>query len=188
VSSRGVTHVKFCLILPKIGDCPFPLHCDHSFDAVFCKISSFDLRQIQPTPKSPKIKVEIGFWLHSNKTSFDLDLYPCLGPVCSVHIRCSARASGLAGVSVRCAAARQERRAAAALQSGGRRRPARLAVRPAVGTARRRQIGRAAGRASSPRSIWLFTESEQSSWIEFFNRILWALVHKAMLVSNVVCV
>ncbi len=34
--------------------------------------------------------------------------------------------------------------AAVALQSGGCRRPARLAVRPAVGRARRRQIGRGA--------------------------------------------
>jgi hypothetical protein len=108
------------------------------------KNSSLDVRRIQPTPKSSKITVEIGIWLHSYKNSFDLDLYTCLGPVCSVHIRCAARASGLACVSVRCAAARHERRAAVALQSGGHRRPARLAVRPAVGRARRRQIGRGA--------------------------------------------
>ena len=47
------------------------------------KISSFDVRRIQPTPKSSK--VEIGFWLHSNKNSFYLDLYPCLGPMQRPH-------------------------------------------------------------------------------------------------------
>jgi hypothetical protein len=74
---------------------------DDMVDFLCSKISSFDVRRNQPTPKSSK--VEIGFWLHSNKNSFYLDLYPCLGPVCSVHIRCAARASGLACVSVRCA-------------------------------------------------------------------------------------
>ncbi len=49
-------------------------------DFLCSKISSFDLRRIQPTLKSSKIKGEIGFWLHPNKTSFDSDLYPCLGP------------------------------------------------------------------------------------------------------------
>jgi hypothetical protein len=36
-------------------------------DFLCSKISSFDVRRIQPIPKSSKIKVEIGFWLHSNK-------------------------------------------------------------------------------------------------------------------------
>jgi hypothetical protein len=52
-------------------------------DFLCSKISSFDVRRIQPTPKSSK--VEIGFWLHSNKNSFYLDLYPCLGPMQRPH-------------------------------------------------------------------------------------------------------
>ena len=60
---------------------PFSRHVssfsDDMVDFLCSKISSFDVRRIQPTPKSSK--VEIGFWLHSNKNSFYLDLYPCLG-------------------------------------------------------------------------------------------------------------
>jgi len=66
---------------------PFSRHVssfsDDMVDFLCSKISSFDVRRIQPTPKSSK--VEIGFWLHSNKNSFYLDLYPCLGPMRRPH-------------------------------------------------------------------------------------------------------
>ena len=116
-------------------------------DFLCSKISSFDLRRIQPTPKSSKIKVEIGFWLHSNKTSFDLDLYPCLGYAASTFDarHAAPRASGLACVSVRCAAARHERRAAVTLQSGAHRRPR-------SGCLVRGDVGRPAAPRPTPRA------------------------------------
>jgi hypothetical protein len=115
------------------------------FCAVKFQVSMFD--ESSQLPKARKLKLASGYTLIKIHFTWTCILVLDL---CSVHIRCAARASGLACVSVRCAAARHERRAAVALQSGGHRRPALLAVRPAVGRARRRQIG------SSNRS-WAYT-------------------------------
>ncbi len=107
------------------------------FCAVKFQVSMFDeSSQLQRARKS---KLASGYTLIKIHFTWTCILVLDL---CSVHIRCAARASGLACVSVRCAAARHERRAAVALQSGGHRRPALLAVRPAVG---RNGCGRSGG-------------------------------------------
>ena len=117
------------------------------FCAVKFQVSMFD--ESSQLPRARKSKLASGYTLIKIHFTWTCILVLDL---CSVHIRCAARASGLACVSVRCAAARHERRAAVALQSGGHRRPALLAVRPAVGRARRRQIGRPAAPRPAPRA------------------------------------
>ena len=90
------------------------------FCAVKFQYSMFDesSQQCCQLPRARKSKLASGYTLIKIHFTWTCILVLDL---CSVHIRCAAHASGLACVSVRCAAARHERRAAVTLQSGGHR-------------------------------------------------------------------
>ena len=81
------------------------------FCAVKFQVSMFN--ESSQLPRARKSKLASGYTLIKIHFTWTCILVLDL---CSVHIRCAARASGLACVSVRCAAARHERRAAVALQ------------------------------------------------------------------------